>query len=206
MKSIKDNLSFEHYIDLKDSYTYHITLLCRYEQNGNKYKLIDFTKNRQSFTAQIANVILCQIRFFKCYKKVLIGLSMVLFLSILYFCEQLLLIFGIITFMAMFWYLLVLITDIDIKNHEIFVFEFINENNKVQGEKCFRSLTKYDEDSKIDFLISLTGHKTLSCVENPDFYTEILSLIKEYAETNCPFMKAIMAFDSIDETKFIRLI
>ena len=129
-----------------------------------------------------------------------------LFLLFIYFCKHILLILGVGAFVVMIWYLLVLIIHIDIKNHEILVFEFVNDNNKIQGERCFRSLTKYSEESKVDFLISLTGKKPICCVENSESYTEILSLVKEYTKSNCPFVKAIMAFDSIEDTKFIKLI
>lgn len=206
MTSLQDNLSFEHYIRLKKSYTYHITLLCRYEKESQKYPLLDIINAKRDFKGQISNVILRQIRFLRKYKKMLVGLSLTLFLLFIYFCKHILLILGIVAFVVMIWYLFVLIIHIDIKNHEILVFEFVNDNNKIQGEKCFRSLTKYSDESKIDFLISLTGKKPICCVENSEFYTEILSLIKEYTESNCPFMKAIMAFDSIEEIKFIKLI
>lgn len=206
MTSLQDNLSFEHYIRLKKSYTYHITLLCRYEKEGQKYTLLDIINARRGLKRRITNVIMRQIRFIKNYKKMLVGLSLTLFLLFIYFCKHILLILGIVAFVVMIWYLFVLIIHIDIKNHEILVFEFVNDNNKIQGEKCFRSLTKYSDESKIDFLISLTGKKPICCVENSEFYTEILSSIKEYTESNCPFMKAIMAFDSIEEIKFIKLI
>ena len=206
MTSLQDNLSFEHYIRLKKSYTYHITLLCRYEKEGQKYTLLDIINAKRDFKGQISNVILRQIRFLRKHKKMLVGLSLTLFLLFIYFCKHILLILGIVAFVVMIWYLFVLIIHIDIKNHEILVFEFVNDNNKIQGEKCFRSLTKYSDESKIDFLISLTGKKLISRVENSDSYTEILSLIKEYTETNCPLMKTVMAFDTFEETKLIKMI
>lgn len=206
MTSLQDNLSFEHYIRLKKSYTYHITLLCRYEKEGQKYTLLDIINARRGLRRRITNVIMRQIRFIKNYKKSLLGLFLLLFLIVIYFCKHILLILGLVAFVVMIWYLFVLMTLIDIKNHEIIEFEFVNENNKVQGETCFRSLTKYSDESKVDFLISLTGKKLISRVENSDSYTEILSLIKEYTETNCPLMKTVMAFDTFEETKLIKMI
>lgn len=206
MNSLPDNLKFEHYIGLKESYCYNITLLCRYEKEDHQYKLLDVINARRGFKGRISNVIMRQIRFLKKFNNVLVALSLVLFLLFIYFCKHILLILGVGAFVVMIWYLLVLIIHIDIKNHEILVFEFVNDNNKIQGERCFRSLTKYSEESKVDFLISLTGKKPICCVENSESYTEILSLIKEYTKSNCPFVKAIMAFDSIEDTKFIKLI
>lgn len=206
MTSLQDNLSFEHYIRLKKSYIYHIILLCRYEKEGQKYTLLDIINARRDFRGRISNVIMRQIRFLRKYKNMLAGLSLTLFLLFIYFCKHILLILGIVAFVVIIWYLFVLIIQIDIKNHEILVFEFVNDNNKIQGERCFRSLTKYSDDSKVDFLISLTGKKPICCVANSESYTEILSLIKEYTESNCPFMKAIMSFDSIEEIKYIKLI
>lgn len=206
MTSLQDNLSFEHYIRLKKSYTYHITLLCRYEKEGQKYTLLDIINARRGLRRRITNVIMRQIRFTKNYKKSLLGLFLLLFLIVIYFCKHILLILGLVAFVVMIWYLFVLMTLIDFKNHEIIEFEFVNENNKVQGETCFRSLTKYSDESKVDFLISLTGKKLISRVENLDSYTEILSLIKEYTETNCPLMKTVMAFDTFEETKLIKMI
>lgn len=206
MNSLQDNLKFERYIGLKESYCYNITLLCRYEKENHQYKLLDVINARRGFKGRISNVIMRQIRFLKKYNIVLVALSLVLFLLFIYFCKHILLVLSIVAFVVMIWYLFVLIIHIDLKNHEILVFDFVNDNNKTQGERCFRSLTKYSDESKVDFLISLTGKKPISCVENSESYAEILSLIKEYTESNCPFMKAIMAFDSIKEIKFIKVI
>ena len=206
MNSLPDNLTFGHYIGLKKSYSYNITLLCRYEKEEHQYKLLDVINARRGFKGRISNVIMRQIRFLKKYKNTIVGLSLILFLLFIYFCKHILLILGIVAFVLMIWYLFVLIIHIDIKNHEILVFEFVNDNNKIQGERCFRYLTNYSDESKVDFLIYLTGKKPIYCVENSESYTEILSLIKEYTESNCPFMKAIMAFYSIEEIKFIKVI
>lgn len=208
MNSLPNNLTFEHYIGLKESYSYNITLLCRYEEEYHQYKLRDIIDARrgQGFKGRFSNLIMRQIRFLRKYKNMLVGLSLILLLLFIYFCKHILLILGIGAFVVMIWYLFILNIHINIKNHEILVFEFVNDNNKIQGERCFRSLTKYSHESKIDFLISLTGKKPICSVKNPESYSEILSLIKEYTESNCPFMKAIMAFDSIEDTKFIKLI
>lgn len=90
MNSLPDNLMFEHYIGLKKSYSYNITLLCRYEKEDHQYKLLDIINARRGFKGRISNVIMRQIRFLKKYKNMLVGLSLLYYFCYLYISANIL--------------------------------------------------------------------------------------------------------------------
>ncbi len=205
METIEDRLSFEQYIGLKDTCRYNITLLCRLEKGGLNYLLLDLSKYGGLKLKRSTNLVLRQIRFLARHKKTIIGLSFILFLILISFSDYFLVITGCSVFILMIWYLFILKVQIEINNHDVLVFDFVNENIKVSGDKCFQLLSKYEEKSKLDFLVNLTSENGYRVIHDSGKYIEILNKIIEYTESKCPYFKVIMAFatEKGDDIKLI---
>ncbi len=206
METIDDRLSFEQYIGLKDTCRYNITLLCRLEKDGLKYLFLILNGYSDFKFKRSANLIMRQIRFLARHKKTVMGLSFILFLILINFSDYFFVITGCLVFILMIWYLFILKIQIEIDNHDVLVFDYVNENIKVSGDKCFRLLTKYVKKSKLEFLINLTSENGYRVVDDSGKYIEILNKIIEYTESKCPYFKVIMAFatEKGDDIKLIQ--
>ena len=117
-------------------------------------------------------------------KTLLKVFAVILVLIIVAFCSHPITILGWISFFVLIWYIVFLLLQIEVDNHEVLVFEFVNENNKVAGYKCFRFLSKYDRASKLDFLIELTKRTSINSVEEPHRFDNILKKIRDCTESN----------------------
>ena len=212
-----DRLSFEHYIRLEDSYKYNIILLCRIEgntvrygywaniMNRVRYIFLNGMNERNNILQHWTNMLLCLSRYMSQNKTLLKVFAVILVLIIVAFSSHPITILGWISFFALIWYIFFLLLQIEVDNHEVLVFEFVNENNKVAGDKCFRFLSKYDRASKLDFLIELTKRTSINSVEDPHRFDNILKKIRDCTESNLPFFKVVMTF-TVEDNNSIKLI
>lgn len=216
-ESVFDRLSFEHYIRLEDSYKYNILLLCRFEGNTVRYghwaNIMDRVRyiflngmnKRNNMLQQWTHMLLCLSRYMFQNKTLLKIFAVILVLVIVTFSSSPITILGGISFFLLIWYIFFILLQIEVDNHEVLLFEFVNENNKVAGDKCFRLLSKYDRVSKLDFLIELTKRTKINSVEEPHRFVDILKKIRDCTESNLPFFRVIMTF-TIEDNNSIKLI
>lgn len=216
-ESVFDRLSFEHYIRLEDSYKYNILLLCRIERNKVRYgfwanikkrvRYIFFNgmNRRNNILQQWTNMLLCLTRYMSQNKTLLKVFAVILVLIIVAFCSYPVAILGCISVFVLILYIFLLLLQVEVDNHEVLIFEFVNENNKVAEDKCFRFLSKYDSAPKLDFLIELTKRTTINSVEEPRRFVDLLKKIRDCTKSNLPFFKVVMTF-TIEDNNSIKLI
>lgn len=207
MNTIFDQQSFERYINLKDTYTYNITLICRLEQPSVKYRILDISNSVSTLHNKIANILLRQIRFIKLHKISIAALLLLAVLLLALLGSDFLLTMGSFSFAVMLWYIVILIIQNEIKHHEVLVFEFVNDNNKLPSYNCFRLLTNLNDTTKLEFLTDVTTRDKYALSEDSEKYKDLIYNIKEYTTSNIPFMKVIRAYTNENEVhKMIELV
>lgn len=200
LDNVFDRLTFERYIGLRKSYAYNVALLCRLEDKSIEYRFLRIGENPHSFQNRISHGIIRLMQFIRRYKISLLMLLLFCIFLLFAYVQKSILVLGFVSVAIMPWYIVVLIVQNEIKHHEVLIFDFVNDEQKEQGEKCLRFLSESDDNSLLDFLSQVTEEHMPSVYMTPEFYNLFVQDYVKNIETNLPYMKLLQIYAIEDNT------
>ena len=184
------------FMQLKNSYSYELDLLCRYSHQNFSFRFLSFKdeyfwgKLIEKFAIIFLRIIINWTRYSRYYVTGLI----ILFLLVVAFAKYPFIYLGAIAFAILLIYIPVLMINEEIKRYEILNVVFESREGKAIDEKCFKNISPYDDVPKMKFLIKiLKGANNMEEMESQE-YKEKLGSVLGYASDSFPNYDVIKAF------------
>lgn len=170
------------YIQLRNSYSYELDLLCRYSHQNFRFRFLKFNNENlwERKVEKLARILLRVILSWRCYSKYYIAFLTFLFMMVVAFTPTPYILLGAIAFVILLIYVPVLMINEEVKRYEILNIFFESQDKKNVDENCFKYIHPYDDVSKLKIMIEiLKGIDSLGTQEL-QVYMEKMGLVLEY--------------------------
>ena len=184
------------YIQLKNSYSYELDLVCRYSHQNFRFRFLNFDDDSfwRKQIEKIATILLRIILNWTCYSKFYVTGLIILFFVVVAFAKYPFIYLGTIAFAILLIYIPVLMINDEVKRYEILNVVFESRDGKAIDEKCFKNISPYDDVTKMKYLIKiLKGTSNMEEMESQE-YKEKMCSVFGYASDRLPDYDVIKAF------------